>query len=136
MIGERNQTKFVSNIQTAYSTKRLRIDLDVIIEAFLENRDRIMADYNQLDESEQNEQLKYFNNVTKDDELGTFIFDREKEDHEITEKLSYDLDEEDQRNFIDAVDETRFITIRSIAFGNWNESEFDKRVDKIRHEKQ
>ena len=61
-----------------------------------------MADYDQLDEPEQEEQREYFNNVTTDDELGTFIFDGEKDEHDVSAKL-YNLDEEDQENFTEAV---------------------------------
>ena len=68
--------------------------------------------YDKLDSPDQDELREHFNTVTTDDELGTYIFDKENSNEDVKAKLNA-LDDEDQEKFASAVKETRLISILS-----------------------
>ena len=50
--------------------------------------------YDKLDSPDQDELREHFNTVTTDDELGTYIFDKENSNEDVKAKLNA-LDDED-----------------------------------------
>ena len=110
-----NQSQpFVSKIKKTYQPKSKRGTkaYPVIIEAFEEERDGIIEDYDKLYPPEQQEQREYFNTVTTQDDLGDFIFDKENTWEDVEAKLDA-LDEEDKEKLASAIEETRLISILS-----------------------
>ena len=76
--------------------------------------DGILEEYRELDEPDQEELREYFNSVIAEDNLGTFIFDKENLLEDIVAKLNA-LDDGDKEKFASAVEESRLISIPSTA---------------------
>ena len=89
---------------THYNKKQNLTQMEIVSKENFDAMHEAIAD---MDEKDQNEMKEYFNNITSEQDLGDVLFNAENTFEEVQSKINA-LDEESQKQFIEAVNEMQY----------------------------
>ena len=89
---------------THYNKKQNLTQMEIVSK---ENFDAMHETIADMDEKDQNEMREYFNHITSEQDLGDVLFNAENTFEEVQSKINA-LDEESQKQFIEAVNEMQY----------------------------